>query len=273
VAYSKLEAAVKNLYPEKAGEIFPFVAILMGMKLAGAYAKRIKGIEGEALEKLIFNNMRALIIKATELSPMVIVSEDMHWADTSTIEILEFLFQLVETHRIIFINVFRPGYPETGDRITASIKKSLSRYYVELKIEPLDGKMSQELIRNMLNIGELKHAAMGHIVQRAGGNPFFIEEVVRSFIDENVVVLKNGKFELTEKIEETVIPHRIIDVLMARIDRLEEETRNLVKIAAVIGRNFFYRIIKEVADSVKDIDGKLLNLKALQLVMERKRME
>ena len=273
VAYSKLEAAVRDLYPEKVGEIFPFVATLMGMKLAGAYAERIKGIEGEALEKLIFNNMRALIIKATELSPMVIVSEDMHWADTSTIEIMEFLFQLVETHRVIFINVFRPDHPETGDRITASIKKSLSRYYVELKIEPLDGKMSQELIRNMLNIGELKHAVMGQIVQRAGGNPFFIEEVVRSFIDENVVVLKNGKFEVTEKIEETVIPHRIIDVLMARIDRLEEETRSLIKIAAVIGRNFFYRIIKAVANSVEDIDSKLVNLKDLQLVMERKRME
>ncbi len=273
VAYSKLEAAVRDLYPEKAGEIFPFVATLMGMKLAGAYAERIKGIEGEALEKLIFNNMRSLIIKATELSPMVIISEDMHWADTSTIEIMEFLFQLVETHRVIFINVFRPDHPETGDRITASIKKNISRYYVELKIEPLDGKMSQELIRNMLNIGELKHAVIGQIVQRAGGNPFFIEEVVRSFIDENVVVLKNGKFEVTEKIEETVIPHRIIDVLMARIDRLEEETRSLIKIAAVIGRNFFYRIIKAVANSVEDIDTKLVNLKNLQLVMERKRME
>jgi len=273
VAYSKLESAVRDLYPEKAGEIFPFVATLMGMKLAGAYAERIKGIEGEALEKLIFNNMRALIIKATELSPMVIVLEDMHWADTSTIEFLEFLFQLVETHRVIFINVFRLDHLETGDRITAGIKKSLLRYYVELKIEPLDGKMSQDLIRNMLDIGELKHAFMGQIVQRAGGNPFFIEEVVRSFIDEKVVVLKNGKFEVTEKIEETVIPHRIIDVLMARIDRLEEETRSLLKIAAVIGRNFFYRIIKEVANSVEDIDSKLVNLKDLQLVMERQRME
>lgn len=273
VAFSKLESAVRDLYPEKVGEIFPFVATLMGMKLAGVYAERIKGIEGEALEKLIFNNMRALIIRATELSPMVIVLEDMHWADTSTIEFMEFLFQLVETHRVIFINVFRPDHLETGDRITASIKKSLSRYYVELQIEPLDGKMSQELIRNMLDIGELKHAVMGQIVQRAGGNPFFIEEVVRSFIDENVVVLKNGKFEVTEKIEETVIPHRIIDVLMARIDRLEEETRSLIKIAAVIGRNFFYRIIKVVANSVEDIDSKLVNLKDLQLVMERQRME
>jgi class 3 adenylate cyclase len=126
-AYCKLEAAVRDLYAEKVGEIFPFVATLMGMKLSGIYAERIKGIEGEALEKLIFKNMRTLLIKATELSPMVIVTEDMHWADTSTIEIMEFLFQLVETQRIIFINVFRPDHRETGDRINTSIKKFFIR--------------------------------------------------------------------------------------------------------------------------------------------------
>jgi len=273
MAYGRLEAAVRNLYPEKVGEILPFVATLMGMKLAGKYAERVKGIEGEALEKLILKNMRALLIKATELSPLVIVAEDLHWADTSTIELMESLFHLVETQRILFVNVFRPGNRETGDRIIASLKENLLIYYVELKLEPLDEKMSQALINNMLDIGELQHAVMGQIIQRAGGNPFFIEEVVRSFIDESVVVFKNGRFEVTEKIEEMVIPHKIIDVLMARIDRLEEETRKLLKVASVIGRNFFYRILKEVAKSIDDIDGKLLNLKELQLIRERKRME
>lgn len=273
MAYGRLEAAVKNLYPEKVGEILPFVATLMGMKLAGTYAERVEGIEGEALEKLILKNMRALLIKATELSPLVIVAEDLHWADASTIEIMESLFHLAESQRILFINVFRPGHRETGDRIATSLKENLPEYYVELTIEPLNEKMSQALITNMLNIGELQHAVMGQIIERAGGNPFFIEEVVRSFIDESVVVLKNGRFEVTEKIEEMVIPHRIVDVLMARIDRLEEETRKLIKVASVIGRNFFYRILKEVAQSIQDIDGKLLNLKELQLIRERKVVE
>jgi predicted ATPase len=270
---SKLEEAVRRVIPEEMDEVFPFVAILMGMKLSGRYAERVKGIEGEALEKLILKNMRALLIKATELSPLVIVTEDLHWADTSTIEIMESLFHLAETQRILFINVFRPGNRETGDRIVASIKESLPGYYVELMIEPLDENMSQALINNMLNIGELQHAVMGQIVHRAGGNPFFIEEVVRSFIDENVVVLKNGRFEVTEKIEEAVIPHRIVDVLMARIDRLDEETRRLVKVASVVGRSFFYRIIKDVAKAIEDIDSKLLNLQELQLIRERRRME
>jgi predicted ATPase len=70
-----------------------------------------------------------------------------------------------------------------------------------------------------------------------------------------------------------VIPHTINDVLMARIDRLEEETRNLVKIASVIGRNFFHRILAEVARTVEDIDDRLSYLKEIQLIRERRRME
>ncbi|MEJ2098203.1 MAG: adenylate/guanylate cyclase domain-containing protein, partial [Deltaproteobacteria bacterium] len=87
MSYAKLEAAVKNLYPDKVVDIFPFVATLMGMKLSGRYAKRVEGIEGEALEKLILKNVRELIIKATEAAPLVIVMEDMHWADLSSIHL------------------------------------------------------------------------------------------------------------------------------------------------------------------------------------------
>ena len=273
MAYGKLEAAVRNLYPEKATEILPFVATLMSMKLSGRYAERVKGIEGESLEKLILKNIRQLIIRATELSPLVIIAEDLQWADTSTIEIMEQLFNLAETQRILFINLFRPNHPETGDRISANLKKYLSTYSVEIVLEPLDETTSIEMIDNMLNIIEFKHTIADKIVERAGGNPFFIEEVVQSFIDERVVVFENGRYKATEKIDETVIPNRIVDVLMARIDRLDEETRNLIKVASVIGRNFFYRIIKEVAKFTDDIDNRLSYLKEMQLIRERKKKE
>jgi tetratricopeptide (TPR) repeat protein len=125
----------------------------------------------------------------------------------------------------------------------------------------------------MLNLRGLPHGVRDQIVKRAGGNPFFIEEVVRSFIDEGVVVLKNGEFEVTDKIDTVIIPLTITDVLMARIDLLEEKTRNLVKVASVIGRSFFYRVLTEVAKTVEDIDNRLSYLKEVQLIRERRRME
>ena len=270
-ALGKLEAAVRSLFQEEVGEVLPFVATLMGMNLWGRYAERIKGIEGEALEKLILKNVRELLIRATERTPLVIVTEDLHWADTSSIELMESLFYLAGTHRILFVNVFRPGHKETGDRIAVTTKERLPARCVEIVLEPLDERMSEALISNMLNVGGLHHAVIWQIVQRAGGNPFFIEEVVRSFIDEGVVVLKNGTFQGTEKIGTIAIPNSINDVLMARIDRLPEKTRNLVKVASVIGRSFFYRVLSDVASEVEDIEGRLSYLTEIQLMQKSRR--
>ena len=101
------------------------IATLMGMKLTGKYAKRVKGIEGESLEKLIFKNMRELLIKGSEIRPMVIYIEDFHWVDTSSLELVKALFRLLEECRILFILVFRPGHTETGERITPSSRRTI----------------------------------------------------------------------------------------------------------------------------------------------------
>lgn len=272
-AISKLEKAIINVCKEDSDEIFPFVATLMGIKLFGRHAERIQGIEGESLEKLIFKNIRDLLIKSTEISPLVIMIEDLHWSDLSTIELLESLFHLTENERILFINVFRPNHLKTGNRIINTINEKLNVYYVEINVRPLDDRMGESLINNILKIKGLQHSVVRQVVQRSGGNPFFIEEVVRSFLDEGAVIKANGEFKVTDKIESVFIPQTINDVLMARIDRLDDETKNLVKVASVIGRNFFYRILSEVGKKINDIDKRISYLKEIQFIRERNRMD
>ena len=271
--FSKLQTAIRNVCLEDANEVFPFVATLMGIRLSGRYAERIKGIKGEALEKLICKNVRDLLIKGAVLTPLVIVTEDLHWIDTSSMELMESLFRLANSQRILFINVFRPGHNETGDRIIETVKENIPADYVEIVLEPLDGRMSESFIYNMLNIRGMHHTLLDQIVRRSGGNPFFIEEIIRSFIDEGAVIVKNGDFEVTAKINKMAIPHTVNDLLMARIDRLEEGTRNLLKYASVIGRTFFYRIIVEMARTIEDIDNRLSYLRDIQLIRERRKRE
>ncbi|MBW1769277.1 MAG: AAA family ATPase, partial [Deltaproteobacteria bacterium] len=271
-ALGKLEHAVRSVCSEDVYEILPFVATLMGMTLSGRYAERIKGIEGEALEKLILKNVRELLIRASEIKPIVVVAEDLHWADTSSIELLGYLYRLVETHRILFINVFRPGYEETSDRIVKAVREKLQVYNIEIVLTPLGEKTCRSFIARMLNLGDLDQNIIDQIIRRTSGNPYFIEEVVRSLIDEGAVALKDGIFQPTKIISTVIIPHTIIDVLMTRIDRLDSETRKMVTSASVIGQEFLYQILSEVASSVEDIDDRLLYLKKIQLIRERKRM-
>jgi class 3 adenylate cyclase/tetratricopeptide (TPR) repeat protein len=272
-AFTKLESAIRTTYPEALAEILPFVATLMGIKLVGRYADRVRGIEGESLEKLILKNVRDLITRGTQRAPLVAILEDLHWADTSSIELLESLFRLATKERIVFINVFRPGYQETGDRIIKTIQENYQDKYNEIMIQPLDEKQTETLITNLLNIKGFPHKFKEQIVQRAEGNPYFIEEVVRSFIDEGAVVMRDQGFEVTDRLSSMSIPRTINEVLMARIDRLDQKTRDLVKTASVIGRNFFYRILAEVAMTIEDMDSRLEYLEEIQLIRERKRME
>ncbi len=272
-AFGRLEKAIHKLFNDEAGEVLPFVATLMGMDLPQSYDARLQGIEGEALEKLIRKNMRALLIRMSAERPLVVVIDDLHWTDESSIALLESLFRLAADERILFINLFRPGYAGTGQRILASSKANPSIVQSDIVLEPLDARASEKLIANMLNLQGLQHAVVSQIVRRASGNPYFIEEVVRSFIDDGAVVVRGGKFEVTPKLSQMTVPNTISDVLMARIDRLEEDTRNLLKVAAVIGRSFFYRILSEVAGAVHDLDQRLNYLKEAQLIRERQRME
>ncbi|MDJ0803422.1 MAG: adenylate/guanylate cyclase domain-containing protein [Desulfobacterales bacterium] len=269
VALKKLERAVTAISPENAEEIIPFVATLMRISLPRKYAQRIEGISGEALEQLILKNCRDLTIAVTRIRPVVMVNEDLHWADTSTIDLLAFLFRLAETERILFINVFRPGYADTGQRLKQIIKESFAASYIEMQLAPLDGRACQTVIANMLETGQSHGRVIDEITRRAGGNPFFIEEIVRTFIDQGAAKMKAGGFRLSGRVQELTIPPTINEVLMVRIDKLRADARRVIKVAAVIGRIFLYRVLVDVAEAVGDVDGQLAYLTAMQFISMR----
>jgi class 3 adenylate cyclase len=268
VAFSKLESALQRIFPEEWGTRLPIMAALMGLRPAGHYARPAINIEGESLKKLIQANVRELLVRTANQMPMVIITEDLHWSDTSSIELLASLFDLSKTERIVFINLFRPGFKETGERLVESLHERPSLDCVEIRLDPLDARRCETLIRNMLSHSVLEHAITDQIVNRAGGNPYFIEEIVRSMIDEGALIIKDGIFQTTTKITSIRIPNTINDVLMSRIDQLAEATRDVVLIAAIVGRTFQYRIIKDVAEGIDDLDARLSNLKGLQLISE-----
>lgn len=274
MALTKVETAIRTVCSDRANEVFPFVATMMGFKLTGKHADRVSGIVGEPLEKLVIKNVRELLVKSTSIAPIVIIMEDMHWADASSMLLLESLYRLTLTHRIVFINVFRPGYWDTMEIAPETLKeRSPALRVVEVVILPLNPQTSESLVNDILDFKQLPSGLRQQIVERSGGNPFFIEEIVRSLIDEGLVRAGDSGFEVSDQIHSVVIPPTINEVLMARIDRLDEESRNLVKIASILGRSFFHRVLAELATSVEGLEDKLQYLKQIQIIREHMRMD
>jgi class 3 adenylate cyclase/tetratricopeptide (TPR) repeat protein len=272
-AFAKLAGAVGELLGADADEVLPFVATLLGMRLGGVSAERLQGIEGEALEKLIMKNTRELFQRMAEARPLVLVFEDLHWADISSVTLLEALLRLAIDRPALFVHVFRPDYQETAERVLRSALATHPSRHTEIRIEPLDATQSSALVQNLLQIDDLPAATRDLVTRKAEGNPFYIEEVVRSLIDQGAVEFADGRFRVTEKIRSVVVPGTIQEVIMARVDRLDEPTRHLLQVASVIGRNFYYRIIADISrrqgETDDELDAELARLQEKQLLLQR----
>ncbi len=270
VSSEKLRKTIQKTTGDRAGEIYPFMATMMGLPLEGKNRERVAGIEGEALEKLILKNLRDLIIIAAGNKPLIILIEDMHWADSSSISFFESLFKLSRKHPVMFINIFRPGYKDTGDYILKQLVDELPDNHITISINPLSGTESLDLMNNLLNKVSIPGEIQQMIISKTEGNPFFIEEVIRSFLDEGIIEIHNEEFLVTDRIHEVNIPETINDVIISRVDKLDEKTRELLKTASVMGRNFYYKVLEEAADTISEMDDRIEYLKEVQLIGESK---
>jgi len=262
-AVHKLEDAVRAVAPDQVEEIAPFLAALMGVHLSS-----VADIEGEALEKLIFHAVRELLQRLAAQGPLVLVFEDLHWADLSSIKLLESLLRLVTQHPIVFVHAFRPGHADTSERMLALVQQELGEQHLELHLEPLDNKACDELVGNLLRIDNLPFSTRALISRRAEGNPFYIEEVVRSLIEQGIVQQVGDRLELTAEIDASRIPGTVQEVVMARVDRLPETSRQVLQLAAVLGRNFYDRNVLDILGTTVDCPGELQQLAERQLIRE-----
>lgn len=251
----KLDEALAGILGEDAPDVLPLLANLMGLPLSEEERERLDQIPGELLEKVIRGGITQLLREGSRLRPAVVVMEDLHWADLSTIELLESLLRLAADHPILFLHVFRPGFEETAGRILAFARERHAGRHLELPIRPLDPGAARRLVRNLFRGGDIPHRTRTLIEEKARGNPFYIEEVVRTLVDAGAVELRDGSFFATEKLASFEIPGTVQDAVMARIDRLPLEKKHVLQAASVIGGSFHRNVLEEVVSEAAQLDA------------------
>lgn len=268
----KLNNFVRTVMQDKTSEVFPFIALMMGIKPEAEQTRLFEDVEGSALAKLLVKSIKEFIIESSKLKPIIIVLEDLHWADESSIELLTSLFKLIKKTPVLFINIFRPGYGEGPDKVINAAAE-YSKQSHTLKLQALEKSDSEKLTKKLLkDIKSVPDKVTRKIARRSGGNPFFIEEVIRSLIDNQFIVIEKGHTLINDNIVSAVIPNSINEVIMSRIDRLDNPTKQLLKVASVIGQSFFSRILCYMVKNKSEIDNSMDYLERVQLITERVRM-
>src|SRR5215216_3855833 len=241
-----------------------------------ATREAVGALEGDALVEHIGGASRGYLRARAELMATVIMLDDVHWADSASLELLLKVAELVEELPILIICLLRPDKDAPSWSAIQKARERLAERYTEILLEPLDAAHSKELLGNLLYIEELPESVRNLILNKAEGNPFFVEEVIRALIDSRHIVQENSHWRATREIVNVTIPDTLTGVLSARIDRLPENTKHVAQTAAVLGRIFEYRALTTVCgaaapapERIEDVAPHLGVLTYEELVRER----
>lgn len=212
--------------------------------------------------------------------PTVLLFDDMHWCDAASVRLLRQLLPLTGDIPLVLLFVLRAERSVPAWQIRTVADEDYSHRTTELSLRPLSDIESNELINRLLTNPELPDGLRASIVERAGGNPFYIEEVVRALIDSGALrsevhTIDGQAMQVWHATSEAVnfsIPDNLQALLVARLDRLEEATRGTLQIASVIGRSFHHNILQAIEGNNGDLDGNLGTLMRMDLIREAARV-
>ena len=203
---------------------------------------------------------KGLLLRESRLQPVVLVFEDLHWIDSETQVFLDSLVESLPTARILLLVNYRPEYEHGWASRT---------YYTRCRIDPLAPESAEELLTTLLGDDAGVVPLKRMLIERTGGNPFFLEESVRTLVESGALVGEPGAYRVTEGVQTIVVPATVQGVLAARIDRLPAEDKRLLQMAAVIGKDVPYSLLQTIAEAPEeDLRRSLSNLQAAEFIYE-----
>jgi len=269
-----LREQIQALCPQRFETIYPYLGRLLSLPLGAEDEATLRNLEGERLKMGTFQAVENLVEGAARQRPVIVVCEDLHWADPTSIALLKQLLALTERIPLLLICIFRPEKEHGCWRIGEIAAQTYGDRHTDLWLAPLSDIESSMLVGNLLQVEALPQELWERLLSRAEGNPFYVEELVRSLIDDGAIVCDEatGRWVATRDVANITIPDTLHGVLMARIDRLQEETKRVLQLASVIGRLFFYRILAEIARGERQLDSHILALQQEEMIRERARV-
>jgi predicted ATPase len=255
-------------------EVVALCSVALERVIAAKVLHDAPNFPAEVVRKDIFDTVYPAWLASVRSGPRVLVIDDLQWADQASIDLLIHLFKLVEEAPVLFICAFRPERQSPAWQVKLRADTDYPHRYDEIRLGPLDAANTDALISALLNISDLPTDLRELILRKTDGNPYFIEEIVRSLVDQGVVMPTDSglKWKTGTRVEDIPIPDSLQVLLMARIDRLDEQTKATLQAASVIGRAFYYRILETISESAIALDKQLVSLERAELLREAGRV-
>jgi class 3 adenylate cyclase/tetratricopeptide (TPR) repeat protein len=236
----------------------PYLLELLSVKESGI--DKIP-LSPEARKDRTIDALKQLVLRGSEVRPLILAYEDLHWVDKSSEEVLKTILDSIPGARVLLIFAYRPEYVHTWGG---------KSYHNQVNLNRLSNRESLEMMRSLLGMEHIDTALEEFILEKTEGIPFFIEEFIRSLRDLQIIEKKDNTYRIVKDVEDVTIPSTIQDVIMARVDSLPDRAKSVLQTGAVVGREFSHDLLKKVVELPEpELLSHLSVLKDSELLYER----
>jgi class 3 adenylate cyclase/tetratricopeptide (TPR) repeat protein len=250
-AREKLAAVVADFIPreEERRWLEPHLAHLLGL----AHGPSSERNESQDRNEL-FSAWRTFFQRISERGTVVMVFEDLQWADSGLVDFVDSLVEWSRSHPILVVTLARPEFADRRPTWGAG-----ARNFTSLHLDPLDDAAMRELLHGLVR--GMPDEATEQLVRRADGVPLYAVETVRSLVDRGVIVQFDDAYELLGEVDDLQIPDSLQSLIASRLDTLPPEQRALLQVASVLGKTFTAPALAAVADADEaGVSGQLQDL-------------
>ena len=253
----KVKRGLKILGADEATTL-PYLLELLSVKESGI--DKIP-LSPEAKKDRIMEAVKRITLKGSEIRPLILAYEDLHWVDKSSEDVLRYVLESIPGARVLMIFTYRPEFVHTWGG---------KSFHSQVNLNRLSNRESLAMVAYLLGTEEIDRDLEELILEKTEGVPFFIEEFIKSLQDLKITQRKDNKYYLAKDIKDLIIPSAIQDVIMARVDSLPEGAKSVLQTGSVAGREFSHDLIEMVMGlSERELLSHLSVLKDSELLYER----
>jgi class 3 adenylate cyclase/tetratricopeptide (TPR) repeat protein len=202
------------------------------------------GLDPSQRRQRTLDAVKRLLLRESQIQPVLLIFESLHWVDGETQAFLDSLVESLPTARALLLVSYRPEYQHTWGSKT---------YYTQFRIDPLPSASAEELLHALLGDDPGLRLLKQTLIERTEGNPFFLEECVRTLVETGTFTGERGAYRLGREVQAIQMPATVQAVLAARIDRLPTEARRLLQAAAVIGMDVPLNLLNAIMDLPEEV--------------------
>jgi serine/threonine protein kinase/predicted ATPase len=235
----------------------PFIPLYLHLLAVPTESHQLpRHLQGEHLQATLLGAMARLLTVVARPRTLIVLLEDWHWADDASRTALERLREIVSDEALLFVVTMRP---EGGilDRWPADL---------QLQLEPLDFAATAAIMRSVLQVDRVSDTLARRVFERTGGNPFFVEQVCRALLEQGAVSPREGEAVVEGAAGELSLPDTVQAVIRSRLDRLDRDSQEVLRVAATIGREFEHALLADVLDPHVDLPHAISRLTASGLI-------